>query len=140
MKNQVKTLVLAAVLCVSALGYADSSDPLVKKEQKTTPEQRIEKRIEKMKKNLNISDAQATEIRSLLTNSKTQLQDRIAKMKAAPEADRALLRNDIKSSRISTHNQILHILTPEQRAKAETLREAKKDKIKEKRQHRRNRR
>ena len=96
------------------------------------PEQRIEKRIEHMKKNLNISDAQATEIRTVLANRKAEMQDRIAKMKSAPAADKAAMRNELKSTRLSTHNEILLILSPEQRAKAESLREAKKAQMKEK--------
>ncbi len=133
MKKQIKILVLAVVVGISSIANADSSDPLAKNLQKVTPEQRIEKRIEKMKKNLNISDAQATEIRTVLTNTKNQMQDRIAKMKSAPAADKAAMRNEIKSTRLSTHNEILRILSPEQRARAESMRDASKEQIKDKR-------
>lgn len=132
MKEQIKLLLLAAVIGISSISYADSGDWLAKDKQKMTTEQRIEKRIERMKKNLNISDAQASEIRTILTNTKNQLQDRIEKMKSAPPSDKAAIRNELKSARLSTHNEILRILTPEQRAKAESMREEMKGKMKEK--------
>ncbi len=133
MKKHIKILILAAIIGISSIANADYADPLAKNSQKMTPEQRIEKRIEKMKKNPNISDVQATEIRTVLTNTKNQMQDRIAKMKSAPAADKAALRNEIKSTKLSTHNEILRILSPEQRAKAESMRDAKKGQMKDKR-------
>jgi Spy/CpxP family protein refolding chaperone len=132
MKNQLKILALAAVIGISSITYADMHDQAGKDHEKRTPEQRIEKRLERMKKNLNISDAQATQIRTILMNTKTEMQDRVAKMKSAPDADKATLRNELKSARLSTHNQILSILTPEQRTKAESMREAMKGKMKDK--------
>jgi len=132
MRNQLKILALAATIGIASVTYADLQDPAAKNPQKHTPEERIEKRIEHMKKNLNITDAQATEIRTVLINTKAQMQDPVAKMKSAPPADKAVLRNELKSTRISTHNEILRILSPEQRAKAESLREEKIAQMKEK--------
>jgi Spy/CpxP family protein refolding chaperone len=130
MKNQLKILVLAAVIGISSITYADMQDNAGKNHEKRTPEQRVEKRLERMKKNLNISDAQATQIRTVLMNKKNEMQDRVAKMKSAPAADKAALRSELKSARLSTHNEILSILTPEQRTKAESMREAMKGKMK----------
>ena len=130
MRNQLKILVLAAVIGIASITYADMQDHSGKNHEKLTPEARIEKRLERMKKNLNISDAQATQIRTILTNTKNQMQERIAKMKSAPAEDKAALRNEFKSARLSTHNEILRILTPEQRTKAEAMREEMKGKMK----------
>jgi Spy/CpxP family protein refolding chaperone len=131
MKNQLKILALAAVIGIASITYADMQGPAFK--QKHTPQERIERRIEHMKKNLNISDAQAGQIRGVLIGKKAEMEDRIAKLKSAPASDKAALRNELKSARLSTHSEILRILTPEQRAKAESLRDAKKAEMKDKR-------
>jgi Spy/CpxP family protein refolding chaperone len=133
MKKHIKLLVLTAIMAISAVAHADSTDPIAKNQQKATPEQRIEKRIERMKKNLNISDEQVFEIRTLLTGKKNLMQEHISKMKSAQPADKATLRNELKSAKLSTQNEILRILTPEQRIKAESLRDAKKQQHKAKR-------
>ena len=132
MKDQLKLLILAAIIGISSITYADMHDGAGKHRGKRTPEARIEKHLERIKKQLNISDVQETQIRAVLTNTKDQIHEKMAKLKSAPDADKAAIRNELKSMRLSTQNEILRILTPEQRVKAESLLKERKAKMKDK--------
>lgn len=104
-----------------------------------TPDERIDHRIEMMKKHLAISDAQATQIASVLhSEQNTLVADRQRLQNAKPE-DKMQARTQLQQDRLNVKSQVIQQLTPEQRAKAEVLRNARKDLMHKnhKRMHRR---
>ncbi|MBS1902597.1 MAG: hypothetical protein JSS75_02730 [Bacteroidetes bacterium] len=85
-------------------------------------QQRIDRRIEHMKKHLAISDEQASKIASVLqTEHKVIADDRAALRAAAPEG-KLLARTQLQKDRIEMRSQVLANLNANQLAKAEELR------------------
>ena len=82
-------------------------------------EKRIEKRIEKMQKKLNLSDAQVSQAKAIIEQSKPQMKADFEKMKAAPKDQKSAIRAELKKDREATKEKLMAILTPEQRTKAE---------------------
>jgi Spy/CpxP family protein refolding chaperone len=81
-------------------------------------EKKIEERVEKMKSKLNLSDAQVSQVKSIIEESKPQMIADKAKLEASPKADREALHSQMDRDRDATKNKIFAILTPAQQAKA----------------------
>src|SRR6266498_649986 len=116
MKN--KRLIIASVLSafllsLSAFAWAQSPEKDAKFEK------RIEHKIEKMQKKLNLSDAQVSRAKTIIEQSKPQLRADMEKMKDAPKDQKPALREQFKKDREATKEKLMAILTPEQRTKAE---------------------
>ncbi|MDP4219430.1 MAG: Spy/CpxP family protein refolding chaperone [Bacteroidota bacterium] len=82
-------------------------------------EHRIERRVEKMKEKLNLTDAQTTQVKAILEQARPQMKADIEKMKAAPKDQRLALREQMQKDRSETKDKLLAVLNPEQRTKAE---------------------
>jgi len=82
-------------------------------------EKRIEHRIEKMKKKLNLSDQQVTQAKAIMEEAKPQMKADFKAMKEAPKDQKEALRAQFKKDREATKEKLMAILTPEQRTKAE---------------------
>ena len=82
-------------------------------------EEKIEHRVEKMKKKLNLTDAQVTQIKAIMESSKAQIKADIEKMKAAPKDQKEAFRTTLKNDKEAVKAKILAVLTPEQQVKAE---------------------
>jgi Spy/CpxP family protein refolding chaperone len=100
-----------------------------------TVAERVEKRLEQMDKQLDLTDAQVAALRPILTEDIQRLQNAREAMKTARTADktqdkaaREAARAEMKAQMQVTMDRIAAVLTPEQREKAAA-------KIKEKRQH-----
>lgn len=97
--------------------------------------ERVEKRLEQMDKQLDLTDAQVAQLRVILTEDMQKLQNAREAMKAARTADkvqdkaaREAARAEMKAQMQTTKDRISAVLTPEQREKAAA-------KMKEKREH-----
>ena len=99
---------------------------------------------------LNLTDAQKEQIKTVFENHKTQNQPQREEMRglamkkrdgvisAAEETRFKELRTQMKASNDQLHDSISAILTPEQRAQFDKIKEEMHDKMKERRQNRQN--
>jgi protein CpxP len=90
-----------------------------------TVAERVEKRLEQMDKQLDLTDAQVAQLRPILTEDIQRLQNAREAMKAARTADktqdkatRESARDEMKAQLQVTKDRIAAVLTPEQREKA----------------------
>jgi periplasmic protein CpxP/Spy len=89
--------------------------------QRMDPAQRIERRVSMMTERLQLSQAQATQIRQILTQESEQM--RAIFEKGQNGADREALRPEIQTLRESTDKKIDAVLTEAQRKSYVELRE-----------------
>ncbi len=116
MKTRITLTVVAAFAALfsfSTMSFAQDTKTDAKIEK------RIEHRVEKMKKKLNLSDAQVTQVKSIIEESKPQMKADWQKMKAAPKDQKEALRADLKKDRQAVKDKLFAVLTPEQQTKAE---------------------
>jgi len=94
MKIKNKITLIAAFLTLVVFSTSSWAQPTDAK-----MEEKIEHRIEKMKKKLNLSDAQVTQIKTIMESSKAQIKADIEKMKAAPkDQNKNLCRADTRAA------------------------------------------
>jgi hypothetical protein len=103
-----------------------------------TVAERVEKRLEQMDKQLDLSDAQVAQLRPILTEDMQRLQNARQAMKAARTADkvqdkaaREAARAEMKAQMQVTKDRIAAVLTPEQRAKAAARMKEMRDNVRE---------
>lgn len=114
MKIKNKITLIAAFLTLVTFSTSSWAQPTDAK-----MEEKIEHRIEKMKKKLNLTDAQVTQVKAIMEDSKPQIKTDHDKMEAAPKEQRAALREQMHKDRDAAKGKIFAVLTPEQQAKAE---------------------
>jgi Spy/CpxP family protein refolding chaperone len=122
-----KKLLIAAILLVSIAGFAQDKKDGSKRPQKAnmeklTPEERTEKRIAKMTKDLNLDTKQQEKIREVFKEQATAREKQRAEMKKKNEEAREKMDAKMKS-----------ILTPEQLTKMESEKSKMKNKMHKKR-------
>jgi Spy/CpxP family protein refolding chaperone len=110
-----KTLVAVCLALFAFATYSWAQAPA----NDAKKEKRMEHRIEKMKKKLNLSDAQVTQMKTIFAENAPQIKADHEKMKAAPKDQREPLRASLKNDRQAMKEKLLAVLTPDQRAKAE---------------------
>jgi Spy/CpxP family protein refolding chaperone len=91
---------------------------LVHKE-KLTPEQRVEQRLNALKRDLTLTKDQESKIREILMNKADRKLARQSAVTGNAEQKKALV-EQMLSERKATQDSILQVLTPEQRTKYET--------------------
>lgn len=122
-----KKLLIAALLLVSMAGFAQDKKDGSKRAQranmeKLTPEQRTEKRIAKMTKDLSLDAKQQEKVREVFKEEAKAKEKQRAEMKKKREEAREKMDAKMKS-----------ILTPEQLAKVESNKGKTKEKMNRKR-------
>ena len=101
-----------------------------------TLEQRVDKRLEQMKKNLALTDAQAAQIRAILIEDGNRMKQAHEARNAAKAADQQLTkeqrqahREAMKAQRLATKERIAALLNAEQKAKMEAQKDKRKEKM-----------
>lgn len=97
--------------------YTPSKNEL---KQRLTPEQRVEKKLEWMRKELTLTDRQSATIRTILLEKYTKKVKRHSLKDASPEAKKAAVDQMLEQRRI-THERIAAVLSTSQRTKYESL-------------------
>jgi Spy/CpxP family protein refolding chaperone len=125
-----KKLLITALMLVSMTGFAQDKKNGLKRPQKAkmeklTPEERTEKRIEKMTKELTLDAKQQEKIGEVFK------EDALAK-----EKQRAEMKQKKEQSQEKMNAKIKAILTPDQLAKMESNKNKRKDKMQEQREKR----
>lgn len=126
-----KKLLVIALLGIGMLGYAQPKDG---KKEKLTPEQKAEKVSSNMKKSLELSDEQTSQIKAIVLKRAQTNQE----IKANADGTKKEIRKEIKEENEISKEELKKILTPEQLAKHEAKMDKRKEKIKEKRENKKN--
>ena len=117
--------VLAAGLVLASQAGAQQGDQQGRgrpeRGQQMDPAQRLERRVGMLTERLQLSAQQATQIRQILTQEQTDVQ--ALRQKAEGGASREALRPEMQAIRQRTEQRIDSVLTAEQRAKYNELRE-----------------
>ena len=135
-----KKVIVAALLVVGITAFAQEKEGRRDGKEKLTAEQKVDFQVKKMTNDLNLNEKQAKDVRVLVTKEvekreakRAEMQDlktkRRTEMKAQMEAEQATVSADMKK-----------ILTAEQFAKWEKIRDERKENFKEKMAERREKR
>ena len=135
-----KKVIVAALLVVGITAFAQEKEGRRDGKEKLTAEQKVDFQVKKMTNDLNLNEKQAKDVRVLVTKEvekreakRAEMQDlktkRRTEMKAQMEAEQATVSADMKK-----------ILTAEQFAKWEKIRDERKENFKEKMTERREKR
>lgn len=134
-----RKLVVVALLVVGMTTFAQVGKKRGEGKDKLPPEQRVEKQVEKMSKDLSLNEKQTAQIKELLTKENAERQAKKADMEAKkadgtkPTAEE---RKDMKAKmdeKITIHKaEMKKILTADQYSKWDQKFEERKEKMKEK--------
>lgn len=124
-----KKLVLAALLSIGMIGFAQNKQ----EKQKLTVEQRNEKNLQKLKSELNLDSKQQKEVGDLLASRSAETQqwkmdNKDRKTKATTE-EREAMKQQMKERKLSNNNKMKAILTPEQYTKYTSNQEKRMQKM-----------
>lgn len=131
-----KKIVLVLLLAISFVGFSQEKKEMQK--ERLTNEQRAELESKKMKLDLDLNDKQTAEVKKLLLEQQNKGDEVRKTMKAKkesglkPSQDEIFkMKNELLDRQIAFKGEMKKLLTPEQYAKWEATREAKKDKMKD---------
>ena len=127
LKN-IKIITLAAgLLAITSFGQEDKRPDDIKKDKmsKMTPEQRAEKRTEKMAKTLSLTNDQAAKVKEINISHARQMAVLHTEMKA--------LKEKVKTEKDGTRTKLDAVLTDEQKAIVKEKHEERKQKKAERR-------
>ena len=140
-----KRLIIVLVLGISLSGFAQVATPQPgdPKIDKMTPEQRQEKHLAKLTKELSLDAKQQEEVSKILAEKSNKAQNLKSQKDARKESgtkmtmqEKQALKSSLKAEKAETENQMKAILSADQYTKWQTMREENKDKLIEKRKER----
>ncbi len=105
-----------------------------------SPEQRVDFQVKRMSQDLNLNEKQISEVRALITKESAIREAKKAEMKekrAMKANDRKEAKANMEKERASADAEMKKILTPEQYAKWDKIREERRANMKEKMMERR---
>ena len=117
-----KSIVIAASAFLFSLLTLNVSAQDQGKRKQTTPEQRTDHRLERMRKDLSLTDEQSAKAKEVIL---------------AQEKARDTENKQMQQSRKKLNDDLDKILTPEQREKREVIMKERREKMKEQRHERR---
>ena len=133
-----KTLIIALALGMSLTGFAQETTKVTNKAntEKLTPQQRQEKHLAHLTKELKLDTKQKEAVGKMLAeksdkaqNLKSQKADRRQNGQKLTPDEKEVLKAKMKAEKEDTEIRMKAILTADQYAKWQTLREEKKEKI-----------
>lgn len=137
-----KKLFLVAALMIGIAAFAQERNQREGKRAMLTPEQMADKRVEKMKKDLNLDEKQAQQVRELTLEQaekmKAHKEDRKAKkeeMKNRRMEEMKAMKAEFEKEKTANDEALKKILTPEQFAKHQQIQSERKEDMQEKRKH-----
>lgn len=127
-----KNVVLAAIMLVGMTTFAQEMKDGKRKGDNLTTEQRVDKRVTKLKTDLALNDKQTAEIKALMTKNAAKREVKKAELDAQKEKNRAEMKTRIEAEQTAMKAEMKKILTAEQYTKWEQQNAEKKAKIIEK--------
>lgn len=135
-----KSLIIALVFGISISGFAQVSTPQPGGDNtgRMTPEQRQEKHLAKLTKELNLDAKQQEAVGKILAEKSDKAQDLKSQKEARKDSgekltteEREALKTKLKAEKEDTEKQMKAILSADQYQKWETMREQNKEKMKD---------
>ena len=127
-----KKLILVAILVVGITAFAQEKEGIRAKKEKLTTEQKVDFQVKKLSKDLNLTVEQTKSVQDLVTNQVKKREAKRAEMKEIKEKKLAEMKAEMEKEQAAVSADMKKILTPEQFAKWEKIREEKKENFKEK--------
>lgn len=137
-----KTLVIALVFGISVSGFAQVATPQPndQKMEKMSPEQRQEKHLAHLTKELNLDAKQKKSVGKVLAEKRNKAKEMKAQKVARKNngvkmttEERTAFKNTMLAEKADTENQMKAILSADQYPKWQTMRDHNKEKMKQKR-------
>lgn len=132
-----KKLFLALLLLVGITTWAQGKRERRPEGDRLTKEEKVDLQVKRMTKDLDLNEKQAKEVRILVTKEVEKREAKRAEMTEEKKAKREAMKTEMKEAQAAHSAEMKKILTPEQFAKWEKLREDRKDKLKERMAERR---
>ena len=130
-----KKVILALVMLVGITTWAQEKEAIKSERVKLTPEQRVDLQVKRMTKDLDLNEKQISEVRALITKENEKRAAKRAEMKEKREMNarnRGEAKAFMEKERAAADAEMKKILTPEQYAKWDKLREERKASMREK--------
>ena len=141
--KKMKKVIVAALLVVGLTTFAQEKEAKKALEERLTKEQKVDFQVKKLTKDLDLNEKQAKDMRVLVTKQVDKRETKIAEMRAKKEEkaqNREELRANMEKDQAANKEEMQKILTPEQFAKWEKIRDERKENFKEKMAERREKR
>lgn len=132
-----KKLFLALLLLAGVATWAQGKREKKQEGERLTKEEKVDFQVKRMTKDLDLTEKQAKEFRALATKQVEKRDAKRAQMQEERKAKMEALKAQMQEEQASHIAEMKKILTPEQFAKWEKLREERKEKVKEKMAERR---
>lgn len=133
-----KKLLVAALLVVGLTAFAQEKEGRRHDgKERMTKEQKVDFQVKKMTKDLGLDESQAKEVRAIVTKQVEKREAKRAELKADREKDMAEMKANREKEQAAVSADFKKILSAEQYAKWEKIREERKEKMKEKIEQRR---
>ena len=135
-----KKVFLAALLVVGITAFAQEKERKRDGREKLTPEQKIDFQVKKLTKDLSLNEKQVKEVSVLVAKEVEKREAKRTEMKELKAKKRAEMKAQMETEQAAVSSEMKKILTAEQFAKWEKIREERKEKVKEKMAERREKR
>jgi len=137
-----KKLIVAFAILVSTLSFAQPGNG---KREKGTPEQNVEKHLKEMTADLNLTDKQQSEIKTILLEQSKKRESKRAEMKSNREKgemlsdeEKAEMKKKIIDEQLEVKTKMKSILNEDQLKKLQETHKERKAEIREKRNKKNN--
>jgi len=131
-----KKLILSALLIVGITAFAQEGRKPGSGKNKMTTEQRVDFQLKKMTKDLDLNEKQAADVKALVTKQVQKMEEKRAQIRADKQKDRAEMKANMEKEKELMSAEMKKILTADQYAKWEKLRDEKRQKMEERIQDR----
>ena len=135
-----KKVFVVALLVVGMTAFAQGKEEMKAQRENLTTEQKVNFQVKKMTKDLTLNEKQVKEVRVLVTKEVEKREEKRAEIKESKAAKRTEMKAQMETEQAAVSSEMKKILTAEQFAKWEKIREESKEKIKEKMADRREKR
>lgn len=135
-----KKVIVAALLVVGMTAFAQEKEGRRAGREKLTTEQKVDFQVKKMTKDLDLNEKQAKDVSVLVTKEVEKREAKRAEMQNLKAKKRAEMKAQIEAEQVAVSADMKKILTAEQYAKWQKIRDERKENFKEKMAERREKR
>ena len=135
-----KKVIVAALLVIGITAFAQEKKVEKSEREKLTPEQKVDFQVKKLTTDLNLNEKQAKEVRNLVAKQVEKREEKRTEIKEIKTQKREEIKANLQKDQAANNEEMEKILTPEQFAKWEKIREERKERMKEKMAERREKR
>ncbi len=127
-----KKLFVAALLVVGITAFAQEKEATKGPIGKLTTEQKVDLQVKKLTKDLDLNEKQVKDVKVLVTKEVEKREAKRAEMKEMKDQKREDIKANMEKEQAAVSSEMKKILTPDQFAKWEKMRDERKASMKEK--------